>query len=95
VVGGHRHDRHDLDRPDGQVWQLSNTDDELGYFTTDQIAGWGTTPIELVTDALSRGGEEVRFVRAQPRRITWPLHIHGDTHLQFLTRSATRYARSR
>ncbi|MEU4218119.1 hypothetical protein [Actinoplanes sp. NPDC026623] len=72
--------------PDGQVWQLSNTDDELGYFTTDQIAGWGATPIELVTDPLSRGGEEVRFVRAQPRRITWPLHIHGDTHLQFLTR---------
>lgn len=72
--------------PDGQGWQLSNTDDDLGWFTTDGIAGWGAVPIEIVTDPLARGGEEVRFIRAQPRRITWPLHIHGDTHLQFLTR---------
>jgi hypothetical protein len=72
--------------PDGQVWQLSNTDDTLGYFTTDQIAGWGATPVEIVTDPLARGGEEVRFIRAQPRRITWPLHIYGETHLEFITR---------
>lgn len=72
--------------PDGQVWQLSNTDDDLGWFTTDAIAGWGAVPIEIVTDPLSRGGEEVRHIRSLPRRITWPLHIHGDTHLQFLRR---------
>ena len=72
--------------PDGQVWQLSNTSDEVGYFTTAGIAGWGANPIEIITDPLARGGEEVRSIRAHPRRITWPLHIYGDTHLEFLTR---------
>jgi hypothetical protein len=28
----------------------------------------------------------VRFVRAQPARITWPLHVWGETHLEFLSR---------
>jgi hypothetical protein len=72
--------------PLGQQWQLSNTDDHLGYFTTDAIAGWGAVPVEIITDPLSRGGEDVRHIRAEPRRLTWPLHIFGDDHLQFLTR---------
>ena len=72
--------------PDGLVWQLSNTSDEVGYFTTDGIAGTGANPIEIITDPLARGGEEVRHIRAHPRRITWPLHIWGDTHLEFITR---------
>lgn len=72
--------------PDGGQWQLSNTLMDHGYFTTREIGGIGAAPYELVTDPLSRGGEEVRFIRSNPRRITWPLHIWGDSHAQFLTR---------
>ena len=72
--------------PDGVVWQLSNTDPDLGYFTRRTIAGWGTTTYEIVADPLARGGESVRFIRAQPARITWPLHVYGETHMEFVTR---------
>ena len=54
--------------PDGNVWQLTNPGDEIGWFTTAGLAGWGATPIEIITDPLARGGEEVRFIRAHPRR---------------------------
>lgn len=72
--------------PLGQEWRLSDTSEDLGYFTTNGIAGWGAAPVELVTDPLSRGGEQVRFIRVQPRRLTWPLHIWGDNHMEFITR---------
>lgn len=72
--------------PSGDVYQLSNTSDDLGYFTTYGIAGWGSSPFEYVADAVAGGGEIVRFVRANPSRITWPLHIWGETHLQFIQR---------
>lgn len=72
--------------PSGVVYQLSNTSDDLGYFTTYGIAGWGSTPFEYVADASAGGGEIVRFVRSSPARITWPLHIWGDTHMQFIQR---------
>jgi hypothetical protein len=72
--------------PDGQIYQLSNTSEELGYFTTYGISGWGSTPFEYIADAAARGGEIVRFVRSNPSRITWPLHIWGDTHLEFIQR---------
>ena len=68
--------------PDGTEWELSNPQD-FGYFTTSGPAGWGAPPYEIVTDPLSRGGVNVRFVRAEPARINWPLHIFGDTFEEF------------
>lgn len=72
--------------PDGSVWSLTDTSPDLGWFTTKGPSGWGANPIELVTDPLPRGGEQVRFIRQESRRITWPLHIWGDNHQQFTGR---------
>ena len=72
--------------PTGVVWELSDTSDDRGYFTTQEIAGWGAMPYEIVTDPISRGGESVRFIREQPARVTWPLYIWGETHMQFVQR---------
>lgn len=72
--------------PEGVVWQLSDTSDERGWFTTFGVAGWGALPYEFTTDPLPRGGESVRFIRAEAGRLTWPLHIYGDTHMQFVQR---------
>lgn len=70
--------------PDGGEWPLSTPD--VGWFTVNGPAGWGSTPIELVVDPLPRGGEQVRYIRSKPRRLQWPLYIGGDTHLEFLDR---------
>ncbi len=70
--------------PDGDVFQLSNT--RAGWFTTFGPGGWGANPISLVTDPLASGGEQVRFIRTEARRITWPLHVWGETYLQFQQR---------
>lgn len=72
--------------PDGQVIELTNISPELGWFTTQGPSGWGANPIELVTDPLPRGGEQVRYIRVGSRTVTWPLHIWGDTHQEFITR---------
>lgn len=72
--------------PLGGQWPLSTTADSIGWFTRPGVAGWGATSYEIVTDPLARGGESVRFVRAQPARLTWPLHVFGDTHLEFVQR---------
>lgn len=72
--------------PAGEVLQLSDNSDDAGWFTTFGVAGWGATPFEFVADGFSRGGEIVRFVRAQPARITWPLHVWGYTHQEFIDR---------
>lgn len=73
--------------PDGTEWPLSTIDDDTGWFTMKGPASWGSTPIEIVTDALSRGGEQVRFIRSKPRRIQWPLYVFGDDHMQFVDRN--------
>ena len=73
--------------PDGTEWPLSMTADDIGWFTMNGPAGWGATPIELVTDALSRGGEQVRFIRSKPRRIQWPVYVWGDDHMQYTERN--------
>ncbi|SDT74396.1 phage distal tail protein [Actinoplanes derwentensis] len=70
--------------PDGTEWPLSNPD--LGWFTMDGPAGWGSTPLEIVVDPLPRGGEQVRYIRSKSRRIQWPLYIGGDDHAEFVTR---------
>jgi hypothetical protein len=72
--------------PDGIEWPLSVTDIDPGWFTTFGPAGWGSTPVELVVDPNPRGGELVRYVRAKPRRIQWPLYIGGNSHADFVTR---------
>lgn len=72
--------------PTGDIYPLSDNSDLRGYFTTFGVSGWGATTFEYVADPIARGGEIVRFVRSQPSRITWPLHIWGDTHQQFIDR---------
>ncbi|MEU0078573.1 hypothetical protein ABZY58_11805 [Micromonospora tulbaghiae] len=72
--------------PDGRVWELTGPHEVHGWFTTQRIAGWGATPRTFVTDPLSRGGVQVRHIRSEPRRITWPLHVYGDTPAEFLAR---------
>lgn len=75
--------------PDGVVYPLTqpwaDPTTPFGHFTMDGPASWGSTPIELVTDPYSRGGEVVRFIRAQPRRIQWPLYVGGRSHTDFVT----------
>lgn len=61
-------------------------ENERGYFTTRDITGWGARPYEIVVDPMPRGGDAVRYIRAQSARITWPLHIWGETHDAFLER---------
>ncbi len=70
--------------PDGTDWYLTDTTPERGYFTRFGVAGWGATTYEFSSDPVPRGGESVRFIRALPGRITWPLHIWGETHLAFI-----------
>jgi tail protein len=72
--------------PEGTEHPLSSIDPGLGWFTTFGIGGWGARPYEYVTDPLARGGDQVRFIHAQPARITWPLHVYGETHAGFVTR---------
>lgn len=72
--------------PAGTVHYLSDTSDTRGHFTTQEIAGWGAMPYEIITDPNARGGETVRFIRQQPARLTWPLHVWGETHMQFIQR---------
>lgn len=73
--------------PDGIEWPLSDDGSASPWFTMPGPAGWGANLIELVTDPLPRGGEQVRFVRAKPRRIQWPLYIgSSDSHQDFVDR---------
>lgn len=72
--------------PSGIAWPLTNTDPSIGWFTRPEVAGWGARPYEIVTDPDPRGGDTIRFIRAQAGHLTWPLHVYGDTHMEFVTR---------
>lgn len=72
--------------PEGNVIELTGPHEVHGWLTRPEVAGWGAAPVTLVTDPLARGGVTVRHQRAEPRRLTWPLHVFGDTHLQFWQR---------
>jgi hypothetical protein len=72
--------------PTGTVWQLSETGDEPGWFTTQGPAGWDATTYEIITDPQPRGGESVREIRSKPGRIVWPFYAGGDSHLQYIER---------
>lgn len=75
-----------LTDPEATVYELSSIADDPGWFTTRGIGGWGAPSFEIVTDPLPRGGEAVRNVRGQSARLTWPLHIWGEDHVDFVTR---------
>jgi hypothetical protein len=71
--------------PDGGVWPL--TDPTLGWFTLSVgVSGLGAAPVEFTTDPHPRGGARLRHVQPQPRAIVWPLHVWGDSHMEFTTR---------
>ncbi len=71
--------------PTGTDWTLTNHGvDSPGWFTLPGPSGWNATTYELVTDPIARGGESLRFIRAKPGRILWPLYIFGETHLAYL-----------
>jgi hypothetical protein len=72
--------------PDGVLYPLTQpwSDGGSGYFTMNGPSDWGSTPIELVTDPYPRGGEVVRYIRAQARRLQWPLYVGGDSHTEFV-----------
>jgi hypothetical protein len=72
--------------PTGEEWPLTDLDPSRGFHTTRDISGWGAMPYEFITDPQARGGESVRHIRTNPARITWPLNIWGDTHLEFVER---------
>jgi hypothetical protein len=72
--------------PSGNDWPLSDTSDDVGWFTPPGPAGWNATTYEIVTDPLPRGGEQVRFIRSKPGTVTWPIYVFGDTHLQYIQR---------
>jgi hypothetical protein len=72
--------------PEGVTWQLTDTTNDSAWFTSFGVAGWAARPYEFVTDPLPRGGESVRFIRAQAARLTWPMHIWGSTHVEFVQR---------
>lgn len=75
--------------PEGLEWPLTVTDTEPGWFTTFGPGGWGSTPIELITDPNPRGGDLVRYIRAKSRRLQWPLYIGGTSHVDFTTNYRT------
>lgn len=72
--------------PDGIEYELTGPHEAHGWLTTPEISGWGATPITHVTDPLARGGVEMRTVRVEPRRLTWPLHIYGYTNVEWRDR---------
>lgn len=71
--------------PDGAVWPLSETTEDIGWFTL-WPSGTEAAPIEITTDPRPRGGESVRAISQKPASIQWPLEIFGSTHAQFVSR---------
>ncbi len=72
--------------PRGVEWPLTYTGDDLGWFTTEEISGWGARPVEYTLDPLPSGGDDVRSIREQSARLVWPIHIWGADHLEFRQR---------
>lgn len=70
--------------PDGTVWPLMNP--SVGWVTIKSPAGLDDDPISVTTDARPRGGAQVRHIQPQPRIITWPLRVWGDTSAELTSR---------
>jgi hypothetical protein len=75
--------------PDGGIWPLSNTSENLGWFTLTGPAGTEAATIEITTDTRPRGGERVRAIADKPMVIQWPLEIFGRNHDEFIERYRT------
>lgn len=74
--------------PTGTEWPL--TTPEFGWFTPNSVAeALGAAPITITTFPDPRGGTEPQHIQPGSRRITWPLHIFGSTHTEFLSRWRT------
>ncbi len=72
--------------PSGVEWPLTNISDDVGWFTTQDISGWGAPTFEYTLDPVPAGGDMVRFIRTEAARIVWPMHIWGDTYEEFTDR---------
>ncbi len=70
--------------PTGNEWPL--TVPSLGWFTTNAVSGLGAIPTNMTTDPAPRGGTVIRHFQPAERIITWPLHIYGTTHAEFVSR---------
>lgn len=70
--------------PTGTEWPL--TDRSLGWCTLNAVAELGAAPVSIATIADPRGGSVPQHIQPVSRYITWPLHVWGDDHGQFLTR---------
>lgn len=70
--------------PTGTEWMLD--DPAQGWVIPRGRVGLGAAPIELVTDPHPRGGARVRHIQPQPRTITLPLEVWGDSPLGFVQR---------
>ncbi|MET9729677.1 phage tail protein [Streptomyces sp. NPDC006458] len=71
--------------PAGGVWPLTTR--ALGWYTlAEGVSGLGAAPYELSTDPHPRGGARLRHAQALARTIVWPLHVCGDTHMEFVQR---------
>lgn len=73
--------------PDGSApIELTEPGANHGWFTTRGVGGWGAVPVSRIDDQSPRGGVTVRHVRDEPRSITWPLHVWGDTSTEMVQR---------
>lgn len=72
--------------PDGVTVLPLTSPGNAGWFTTGGIGGWGAVPVSRVDDPSPRGGVVTRHVRDEPRSITWPLYVWGDTNAEFTDR---------
>lgn len=70
--------------PTGREWPLTNA--ELGWATLDEVSGLGATPISMATDSAPYGGTTIRHIQPVARTVTWPLHIFGRNHTEFIAR---------
>lgn len=72
--------------PTGVAWELLDPDPDAGFFTKPGIKGWGATNYTMTTDKRPRGGLNIRAIWASEARLTWPLHIWGETHMEWVQR---------
>lgn len=70
--------------PTGVEWMLDVP--SQGWVTPRGRAGLGAAPVGMVTDPHPRGGARVRHIQPQPRTITLPVDVWGQSPLEFTQR---------
>jgi hypothetical protein len=63
---------------DDTIWPL--TTKALGWWTMDDVTGWGAVPIEIVTQPNPRGGVRIQHTAELERYILWTLRTRAATH---------------